>query len=94
MPKPYGQTLNSFATPLEWGAAPPGASPYAPGLAAGANPLSVQPPPNQQGAGTQMAATQPIGTSLTSLDPQAYQDRLALLYGTSSGLSPYGGGYG
>jgi hypothetical protein len=94
MPKPYGQTLNSFATPLEWGSAPPGASPYAPGLAAGANPLSVQPPATQQGAGTQMAATQPIGTSLTSLDPALYQQRLAMLYGTSSGSSPYGGGYG
>jgi hypothetical protein len=81
-PKPYGQTLNSFAAPLQWGSAPPGASPYAP--AAGGNPLSVQ-PPNQQGAGTQMAATSPIGTSLTSLDPQAYQDRLAMLYGTSGG---------
>jgi hypothetical protein len=92
VPKPYGQTLNSFATPLEWGSAPPGASPYAPGLAAGANPLQVQPPPNQQGAGTQ---TSPIGTSLTSLqnmDPDLYQQRLAMLYGTSSGSSPYGGG--
>jgi hypothetical protein len=92
MPKPYGQTLNSFATPLEWGSAPPGASPYAPGVAAGANPLQVQPPPNQQGAGTQMAAMSPIGTSLTSLDPELYQQRMAMLYGTSSG-GAYGGGY-
>ena len=93
MPKPYGQTLNSFATPLEWGSAPPGASPYAPGLAAGANPLSVQPPATQQGAGTQMAATSPIGTSLSSLDPEAYQQRLAMLYGTTGGQGGYGGGY-
>ena len=89
MPKPYGQTLNSFATPLEWGSAPPGASPYA-ASSAGANPLSVQPPPNQQGAGTQMAATQPIGTSLNSLDPMAMQQRMALLYGTGAGAA-YGG---
>ena len=93
MPKPYGQTLNSFATPLEWGSTPPGASPYAPGLAAGANPLSVQPPATQQGAGTQMAATSPIGTSLSSLDPEAYQQRLAMLYGTTGGQGGYGGGY-
>jgi hypothetical protein len=91
-PKPYGQTLNSFATPLEWGSAPPGASPYAPGLAAGPNPLQVQPPPNQQGAGTQMAATSPIGTSLNSLDPMALQQRMALLYGTGA-AGAYGGGY-
>ena len=86
MPKPYGQTLNSFATPLEWGGAPPGASPYAPNSAAGPNPLSVQPPPNQQGAGAQ----QPIGTSLNSLqnmDPALYQQRMAMLYGTSGGQS-------
>ena len=89
-PKPYGQTLNSFATPLEWGSAPPGASPYAPSSAAGPNPLSVQPPPNQQGAGTQMAATQPIGISLNSLDPMAMQQRMALLYGTGAG-GAYGG---
>lgn len=91
MPKPYGQTLNSFAAPLEWGSAPPGASPYAASSAGGPNPLSVQPPPNQQGAGTQMAATQPIGTSLNSLDPMAMQQRMALLYGT--GASGAYGGY-
>ena len=86
MPKPYGQTLNSFATPLEWGSAPPGASPYAASSAAGPNPLQVQPPPNQQGAGAQ----QPIGTSLNSLqnmDPALYQQRMAMLYGTSGGQS-------
>jgi hypothetical protein len=66
-PQPYGQTLNSFSTPLDWGSAPPGSSPYFDRSVTGA-PMSVAPANQPAGfAGTAGAPTSPQGTTINSL---------------------------
>lgn len=85
-PQTYGQTINSLNAPLQWGATPIGASPYAVNLPVGGRQAGAPQPVGAQ--------SQPMGTSLTSIqnmDPQAYQDKLALLYGAQAGG---GGSYG
>jgi hypothetical protein len=81
-PKPYGQTLNSFSTPLDWGSAPPGSSPYFDRSVTG-SPMSVANPNVPGFAGTMGAPTSPQGTTINSLQQlqmlsnPAYQQMLS-----------------